>query len=57
MEFQPDIFSRNVEKGVIHPDGRIFSDLKFGMYLTTTVYEGWCGGCGRKASLVKGISE
>ena len=36
IEFRPDIFSRIVEKGVIHPDGRIIYDLKFGMQLTAT---------------------
>ncbi|ADC49346.1 putative conjugative transposon recombinase [Alkalihalophilus pseudofirmus OF4] len=36
IEFRPDIFSKIVEKGVIHPDGRIVYDLKFGMQLTAT---------------------
>lgn len=34
IEFRPDIFSRIVEKGVIHPDGRIVYDLKFGIQVT-----------------------
>lgn len=34
IEFRPDIFSRIVEKGVIHSDGRIVYDLKFRMQLT-----------------------
>lgn len=36
IEFRPDIFSRIVEKEVIHPDGRIVYDLKFGVQLTAT---------------------
>ena len=36
IEFRPDIFSRIVENGVIHPDGRIVYNLKFGMQLTAT---------------------
>jgi site-specific DNA recombinase len=36
IEFRPNIFSQIVEKGVIHPDGRIVYDLKFGMQMTAT---------------------
>ncbi len=36
IEFRPDIFSKIVEKGTIHPDGRIVYDFKFGMQLTAT---------------------
>ncbi|MGM0792443.1 MAG: recombinase family protein [Bacillota bacterium] len=36
IEFRPDIFSKIVEKGTVHPDGKIVYDLKFGMQLTAT---------------------
>lgn len=35
IEFRADIFSRIVQKGTVHPDGRIVYDLKFGMQVTT----------------------